>query len=116
MNLYTCMIDLRNSDKALSFAHSIELWLDHLMMTGVIQRWHLYRRKLNLAADCYRDFMLQIEVKDLNQLDQAFQSMSNPDDNVERLYRAVHEQILSTEFALYRPYPDPNSTERMGLL
>ncbi|WP_299933903.1 DUF6614 family protein [uncultured Pelagimonas sp.] len=116
MNLYTCMIDLKNDSKALAFAHAAEIWLDHLMTQGVILRWHLYRRKLNLAADCYRDFLLQIEFNDLAQLDQAFRMNGTQDDNIERLYRAVHEQILNSDFALYRPFPDPERTERMALL
>lgn len=116
MNLYTCMIDLKNDSKALAFAHAVEQWLDHLMTAGVITRWHLYRRKLNLAADCYRDFLLQIEVQDLAQLDAAFRTSGQQDDHIETLYRAVHEQILSSDFALYRPFPDAERAERMALL
>ncbi|MGH1414611.1 MAG: DUF6614 family protein [Pelagimonas sp.] len=116
MNLYTCMIDVKNDSKALAFAYAIEVWLDRLMTAGVIQRWHLYRRKLNLASDCYRDFLLQIEVKDLTQLDQAFRMNGSHDDDIERLYRAVHEQIMTADFGLYRPFPDPERAERMALI
>lgn len=116
MNLYTCFIDLKNEAKALSFALAVEAWMKHLQEQGVIEGWELYRRKLNLASDRHRDFMLEIAVKDLTQLDQAFRMLGSQDDHVEELYRAVHEQIGNADFGLYRPFPDPERTERMALL
>lgn len=116
MNLYTCFIDLKNEAKAISFAHAIDAWMTHLQTNGVIEGWELYRRKLNLAASCHRDFMLEIAVKDMTQLDQAFRMLGRKDDDVEDLYRAVHEQIAQADFGLYRPFPDPERTERMALI
>jgi enoyl-[acyl-carrier-protein] reductase (NADH) len=116
MNLYTCSIDLRNDAKAISFAHAVEQWMDHLMTKGVIHNWHLFRRKLNLASDNHRDFLLHIQVENLAQLDQAFRMLGEQDDHIETLYRAVHEQILQADFGLYRPFPDPERAERMALL
>lgn len=116
MNLYTCFIDLKNEAKALSFAMAVEAWMKHLQDNGAIEGWELYRRKLNLASSTHRDFMLEIAVKDLSQLDLAFRSLGKMDDEVERLYLAVHDQILSADFGLYRPFPDPERAERMALL
>ncbi|WP_121629791.1 DUF6614 family protein [Tropicibacter alexandrii] len=116
MNLYTCSIDLKNDARALVFAKACEDWMSHLMQSGVIKAWTLYRRKLNLASDRHRDFLLQIEVKDLTQLDQAFRTLGRHDDTIDALYRAVHEQILTADFGLYRPFPDTERAERMALL
>lgn len=116
MNLYTCSFDLKNDAKALFFAKAAQDWFDHLKGLGVIRDWKLFRRKLNLGSAAHRDFLLQIEVDDLTQLDQAFRSLGQHDDQIETLYRAVHEQILQADFGLYRPFPDPERAERMALL
>ena len=116
MNLYCAMISLKDDAKALQFAQAVEAWMDSLEHAGVIGSWRLLRRKLNLAADCYRDFLLEVEVADLAQLDKAFRWTGQHDDDVARLHRAVHDLIDGTDFALYRPYPDIERAERMALL
>ncbi|WP_425100596.1 DUF6614 family protein [Tropicibacter sp. S64] len=116
MNLYTCSIDLRNDGVALKFAKALDDWMGHLKAKGVILDWQLYRRKLNLASQHHRDFLLNIAVQDLSMLDQAFRTLGTKDEEIDNLYRAVHDQILNADFALYRPFPDPERAERMALL
>ncbi|MFT4793851.1 MAG: DNA-binding Lrp family transcriptional regulator [Paracoccaceae bacterium] len=117
MNLYHCMVDLKDDAKALAFAQSLDNWMEHLKTKGVIQDWRLLRRKLNLASDAHRDFLLEIEVEDLSQLDRAFRLVgSEKDETVERLHRQVHQLVAATDFGLYRPFPDPERAERMGLI
>lgn len=116
MNVYCCMITLKDSAKALLFAKALDEWMAHLSAAGTISGWRLMRRKLNLAADCYRDFSLEIEVRDLTQLDEAFRLTGSHDDEVAQLHRAVHDLIETADFALYRPYPDAERAERMALL
>lgn len=116
MNLYTCFVDLSHEARALVFANAVSQWMTHLEDAGVIAGWSLYRRKLNLAAGPMRDFMLQIEVEDLAQLDRAFKAAAHRDEEVERLYSAVHSQILNADYGLYRPFPDPERAERVGLV
>lgn len=116
MNLYTCAIDLKSDSKALVFAKAMEDWMGHLKGIGVIKDWRLMRRKLNLASGGYRDFLLEIEVDDLSQLDRAFRTLGKHDDDIDAKYRAVHELIGQSDFALYRPFPDPERAERMALI
>ncbi|WP_187430623.1 hypothetical protein ROLI_021390 [Roseobacter fucihabitans] len=116
MNVYCCMITLKDNAKALLFAKALEDWMGHLRASDAIGDWRLMRRKLNLAADCYRDFLLEIEVDGLAQLETAFRLTGTHDDEVAQLHRAVHDLIETAEFALYRPYPDMERSERMALL
>lgn len=116
MNLYTCSIDLKDDAKALAFAHAVSEWMGFLKTNGTIADWRLLRRKLNLASDAHRDFLLEIEVEDLSQLDRAFRLSGRSDEDVTALYRAVHTLIAHSEFGLYRPFPDPERAERMALL
>jgi len=116
MNLYSCKIDLKHDAKALAFAQALDVWMSHLQDAGTIRSWRLLRRKLNLASDGFRDFLLEVEVDDLAQLDRAFRLSGSQDDHVAKLHRAVHDLIAVAEFGLYRPFPDPQPSERMDLI
>ncbi|MEL7000759.1 MAG: DUF6614 family protein [Paracoccaceae bacterium] len=116
MNLYHVMIDLKDDAKALAFAHALDRWLGYLEQEGKIGAWRLLRRKLNLASDDARDFLLEIEVDRLNQLDEAFQHVSQHSDEVEELYYPVHAMIAKASYALYRPFPDDGRAERVAIL
>ena len=116
MNLYHCMIDLKQDAKALSFAKAMEDWMTHLQQAQVIGAWRLLRRKLNMASDRHCDFLLEIEVDDMAQLDKAFRLSGAHDDDVARLHRAVHDQIGQSHIGLYRPFPDAERSERMALI
>lgn len=116
MNLYHCFIDLKDDAKALAFAQALEQWLDRLTAEKVVRSWRLMRLKLNLASDDYSDFMLEVEVDDMAQLDKAFRMLGRRDDEIDTLHSRVHAMIGRARFALYRPYPDAERAERMGLL
>ncbi|WP_113912164.1 DUF6614 family protein [Roseovarius dicentrarchi] len=116
MNLYHCAIDLRDDAKALAFAVAVETWMTHLQGEGVIQSWRLCRRKLGFGAPQARDFLLEIEVQNLAQLDQAFRFTGCANAEVERLYTTVHQMVGTVDTALYRPFPDPERAERMALI
>ena len=116
MNLYCCQIDLKHDAKALAFAKAIDDWMGFLKAKGVIGNWRLLRRKLNLTSGAHRDFLLEIEVADLTQLDRAFRLSGTRDEQIETLYRAVNMLVAQADFGLYRPFPDPERAERMALI
>lgn len=115
MNLYMAQIDLKDGSKALSFAHAVDQWMSYLKEKGAIRDWKVMRRKLDLASDLNRDFLIQVEVEDLAQLDRAFRTVGALDDDAERLYAAVNQMVETKSFGLYRPFPDPERAERMAL-
>lgn len=116
MNLYHCSIDLVNDAKALAFANAIESWMSYLKERGTVRDWRLVRRKLHLANDNCRDFMLEIEFDDITQMENAFHVLGEKDEKVERLYAAVSSLIGTVDVGLYRPFPDPERAERMALV
>ena len=116
MNLYVCQIDLKQEAKALAFANALDIWMSHLQNKGTIRSWQLYRRKLNLASDTFRDFELLIEVENLSQLDLAFRLSGQQNDDIQDMYNAVHNLIATSDFGLFRPFPDPERSERLALL
>jgi len=116
MTIYHCMIDLKSDARALVFAMALDAWLTLLRDAGRIEGWRLMRRKLNLGGDGCADFLLEIEVRNLAQLDEAFHFLGRADDQATRLYDQMHQHIARVEFGLYRPFPDPERVERMALL
>ncbi|WP_299023533.1 DUF6614 family protein [uncultured Sulfitobacter sp.] len=116
MNLYHCSIDLKDDSKALAFAAAVEAWMGHLQSSAVIQSWRLCRRKLGFGAPQSRDFLLEIEVENMTQLDEAFRFTASSGEGVERLYTTVHQMVGTVDVALYRPFPDPERAERMALI
>ncbi len=116
MNLYHCMIELRQDAKALAFAAAAQAWLSRLQERGMIQGWRLLRRKFRLSSSSHCDFILEIEVEGLTQLDEAFAALSSGEDDDERRYDQLHQMIGRAEIGLYRPFPDPTSRERIALI
>lgn len=116
MNLYHCEIDLQDNAKAVLFAVAVEAWMLHLKKHSVIENWRLCRRKLGFGAPQARDFLLEIELKHLAQLDEAFRLTGSGDEETERLYTSVHQMVRDVDTALYRPFPDPERAERMALI
>ena len=116
MNLYHCQIDLHHEAKALAFASALDKWLGYLKDRDVVLDWRLLRRKLHLANDNCRDFLIEIEFRDMVQLDAAFKVLGEHDEEVERLYANVTSLIANQEVGLYRPFPDPERAERMALI
>ena len=116
MNIYHCEIDLHDNSKALVFAVAVEAWMEHLLSQKVILGWRLCRRKLGFGAPQSRDFLLEIEVKDMTQLDQAFRYAGQVDEEIEQLYTTMHQMVGECDIGLYRPFPDPERAERMALI
>ena len=105
MNFYTCMIDLKDDAKALAFARAVEDWMVLLKSRRVIVDWRLLRRKLNLADTPFRDFMLDIAVENMEQLDRAFRVSGSTDEEVGMKYRAVHTPDPARRFRALPPLP-----------
>ncbi len=117
MNLYHCMIELRQECRALAFAKAVDGWMGHLQAQGLITGWRLMRRKFGLASGNHPDFLLEIEVPGMAALDNAFLVLATAeDDESARRYDQMHQMIAQVEVGLYRPYPDQTQRERIALI
>ena len=65
MNLYHCMIDLKQDAKALTFSILVDTWMTYRKEAGKINHWRMLRRKLNLASESHRDFYLKLKLTTL---------------------------------------------------
>ena len=84
MNIYRCMIELKDGARALAFAAAVEAWMNYLKSQRLILDWRLLLRKFRLAYGVHTDFLLEIDVGALANLDAAFAALSTPDEAAER--------------------------------
>lgn len=116
MNIYHCLIELKDGARALAFAAAVESWMSYLKSKGLIRDWRLMRRKFGLASGAHTDFLLEIDITSLGDLDKAFSALGDVDDVAERRYDQMHQMVSAISVGLYRPYPDPAQRERIALI
>jgi hypothetical protein len=75
-----------------AFSEGVAKYLDHLRAQGLIESWRLTRRKLGLAPADLGDFHLMIEVKDLAQLDRAFDHVAERSEPTEGFHFGVNSE------------------------
>ena len=106
MNQYHIWCDLKEGVKDLAFSKAVAAYMEHLKAEGLIESWRLSRRKLGLGGAGLGEFHVEIQVRDLAQLDQAFSLAATRTGEVERLHKAVYASVSGVKFALYRDFPD----------
>ena len=107
MNIYHAWCDLKVGVSDAVFSEGVAKYLGHLRTRGLIESWRLTRRKLGLSPADLSDFHLMIEVKELAQLDRAFDHVAERSEPTEVLHFGVNSLVQNVQFALYRDFPDP---------
>lgn len=111
MDSYTIWFNLADSRDDLKLCEALEAYLGRLREEGRIEGYRLQRCKLGFNVRGLGEFMLQIETKNLAQLEEAFQRVVPRADPIEPLHRAVYSLIRDPQFALYRDFPDEARTQ-----
>lgn len=106
MDIYHVWCNLKLGVSDVDFSDKAGGYLGRLREDGLIEGWRLTRRKLGLAPSHLAEFHIMIEVRDLRQLDEAFEHVAARRDPVEGLHFAVNSLVTDVSFALYRDFPD----------
>lgn len=107
MDYYQIWCNLKDGHKDLEFAKALREYLGRLQQEGRIGGFRLARRKLGFGPSELGEFCITIEVRDLTQLDSAFDLVARRTGKLEGLHAAVYERITDFRSALYRDFPDP---------
>jgi len=107
MNIYHAWCDLKPGVSDMTFSEGASKYLTHLQAKGMIESWRITRRKLGLAQPELGEFHVTIEVKDLAQLDRAFDHVAERSEPTEGYHFGVNALVQNVRFALYRDFPDP---------
>jgi hypothetical protein len=106
LDIYHVWCDLKPGISDLEFSEKVAGYLGHLKEQGLIEGWRLTRRKLGLGAPGLGEFHLMIEVRDLAQLEAAFERVAGRREPVEGFHFGVNSLVRNAVFALYRDFPD----------
>ena len=106
MDIYHAWCDLQPGASDITFAENVAAYMGHLREQGLIESWRLTRRKLGFGVPGLGDFHLMIEVKDLAQLERAFERVAARGGPVESVHFGVNSLARNAVFALYRDFPD----------
>src|SRR6516162_9278729 len=95
MNIYHAWCDLKPGVSDIAFSESASKYLTHLQTKGMIESWRITRRKLGLAPPELGEFHVMIEVKDLAQLDRAFDHVAERSEPTEGFHFGVNSLAAS---------------------
>lgn len=107
MDIYHGFFSLKEGTSDVGFADDLASYMNFLVKGKKIESWRLMRRKLGLGPQEMGEFHLMIEVKNMAQLDEAFNLAATRAGEVEERHFGVNSKIASVKFALYRDFPDP---------
>ena len=108
MNIYNIWCDLKPGVRDIEFSEKVEAYMAHLEDNDLIGGYRLTRRKLGLGPSTLGEFHLAIEVRDLAQLDAAFNRVAARREPEEGVHFGVNSLVTNAVFALYRDCPDPD--------
>jgi len=106
MNLYNVWFDLKPGVRDVDCCEHLTKYMTHLKDEGLIEGWRLTRRKLGLGIPELGEFHIAIEVKDLRQLEAAFERVAARREPTEGFHFGANVLVTNARFALYRDFPD----------
>lgn len=106
MDIYQVWCDLKPGISDVQFSDRLAAYMGQLKSAGLIEGWRLTRRKLGLGPSDLGEFHIAIEIKDLSQLENAFQRVASRTEPTEGFHFGVNSLVRNARFALYRDFPD----------
>lgn len=106
MNYYEIWVNLKPGEKDMELVKAVNDYMGWLKGQGTIESWSIKRRKFGFGPAELGDFNISIAVKNLTQLDEAFNHAATRTGEVEKLHIEVYRRVVDFKSALYRDFPD----------
>jgi hypothetical protein len=107
VNTYAIWVDLAPGVEDLAFSRAVHAYMGWFEKEGLLLGWRLQRRKLGFGPDGLGEWHIQMDFRDLAQLDEAFLQAAKRSGEVEGLHADVYRRVTNFKSALYRDFPDP---------
>lgn len=107
MDHYLIWFDLKDSGKDLEFSQAVTAFLSGLQDEGRIESFRLTRRKLGFGPNELGEFMLDVQTKNLAQLEEAFDRVARRTGQTEKDHANVWSRVSNFRSGLFRDFPDP---------
>ncbi len=106
MDIYHVWCDLKPGVRDMQFHAAVVRCMDHFRGENLIESWRLTRRKLGFGPKELGEWHLMIELRDLRQLEDAFQRMASRSDPEETQHHGMNALVINATFGLTRDFPD----------
>jgi hypothetical protein len=111
---YEIWVNLKDSRRDLEFVEAVNAWLGLLRERGTLESWTIRRRKFGFGPEGLGEFHVSIAVRDLAQLEAAFQAAATREGAVEAVHARVYSMVTDFKSGLYRDFPDAVRVGQVG--
>ena len=108
MDVYTIYADHNQKVTAHHFAKKMKLFLDKMVELGHMEGYRLTRMKLGFRSMDLPEFRIDMDFKNMQQLDDAMTSVIRNEENIEGEHVGFNSlvDVETIQHFLYRDYPD----------
>ena len=112
MDVYTIYADHIEDTTAHEFVRKMSKFLDHMVELGRMEKYRITRMKLGFRSMDLPEFRIDMEFKNMTQLDNAMSSVVSNEKNIESDHVGFNQlvDVETIQHFLYRDFPD-NITE-----
>jgi hypothetical protein len=108
MDIYTIYADHTQRTTAISFVNKMSLFLDKMVELKRMESYRITRMKLGFRSMNLPEFRIDMEFKNMQQLDDAMTSVIRNEENIEGEHVGFNSlvDVETIQHFLYRDYPD----------
>lgn len=108
MDVYTIYADHTENTTAPEFTRLMKRFLDKMTHTGQMEKYRITRMKLGFRSMDLPEFRIDMEFKNMQQLDDAMTGVLRNDNNIEDEHVGFNHlvDVETIQHFLYRDYPD----------
>lgn len=111
MDIYTIYADHTDDVKAEEFARLMRKFLDKMVSLGRMESYRITRMKLGFRSMDLPEFRIDMEFRNMQQLDDAMTSILRNEEKIEDEHVGFNHyvDVETIQHFLYRDYPDEQS-------
>ena len=108
MDIYTIYADHTKRTTAISFVNKMSLFLDKMVELGRMESYRITRMKLGFRSMDLPEFRIDMEFKNMQQLDDAMTSVLRNEQDIEGEHVGFNHMVdvETIQHFLYRDFPD----------
>ena len=108
MDVYTIYADHVEGTTAIDFVTRMKKFLDKMVDMGAMEDYRITRMKLGFRSMDLPEFRIDMEFKNMQQLDDAMSGVLRNDNNIEDEHEGFNHlvDVETIQHFLYRDYPD----------
>lgn len=117
MDVYTIYADHTEDTNAFDFVEKMSKFLDHMVKLGRMETYRITRMKLGFRSMDLPEFRIDMEFKNMTQLDNAMSSVVTNENDIEGDHVSFNQlvDVETIQHFLYRDFPDNINEHREAI-